>query len=103
MPSIPPPPPPDVTDEDLPEAWPSDTVDFTVMDENSEPHGTALFDYFTDHPDDLCFSVSVVFTRCLLNVMITSIGWTGPTSVAITSNFEGFIINSEYRNHYHMR
>ncbi|KAI5645762.1 SH3 domain-containing protein [Phthorimaea operculella] len=26
------------------------------LDEQEEPHAIALFDYFTDHPDDLCFS-----------------------------------------------
>lgn len=56
MPREAPPPPPPL---DEPETWPEETedfVDYTVEDE--EPYAIALFDYFTDHADDLCFSVS---------------------------------------------
>ncbi|XP_053615413.1 uncharacterized protein l(3)05822 isoform X2 [Plodia interpunctella] len=70
MPSIPPPPPPPVVDDDLPLAWPDDLPeeladelpDLPGLDppshptELEEPYAIALFDYFTDHPDDLCFS-----------------------------------------------
>ncbi|XP_059051843.1 abl interactor 2 isoform X2 [Achroia grisella] len=62
MPCVPPPPPPAIVDEDLPVEWREDLSDFTVdgspaaMDE--VPHAVALFDYFTDHPEDLCFSAN---------------------------------------------
>ncbi|XP_049884983.1 SH3 domain-containing protein 19 isoform X2 [Pectinophora gossypiella] len=61
MPSVPPPPPP-AADDDLPPEWCGDaTADLSeplaqVPDLDDEPHAIALFDYFTDHPDDLCFS-----------------------------------------------
>ncbi|KAM3961214.1 SH3 domain-containing lethal (3) 05822 isoform 2-T2 [Aphomia sociella] len=62
MPSVPPPPPPAVVDEDLPVEWPEDVPDFVAnvnyADEDDEPYAVALFDYFTDHPDDLCFSMN---------------------------------------------
>ncbi|XP_013186233.2 abl interactor 2 isoform X2 [Amyelois transitella] len=72
MPSIPPPPPPPVVDEDLPVAWPDDLPeeladqlpDLADLDPQShlngheEPYAIALYDYFTDHPDDLCFSAN---------------------------------------------
>lgn len=62
MPTIPPPPPPVVTDDDS--SWATEMPDFASdqlanYDEDEEPYAIALFDYFTDHPDDLCFSVSV--------------------------------------------
>ncbi|XP_026761373.2 uncharacterized protein LOC113520289 isoform X1 [Galleria mellonella] len=61
MPCVPPPPPPEVVDEDLPVKWPENLSEFEADDdvgeENEEPHAVALFDYITDHPDDLCFSV----------------------------------------------
>lgn len=66
MPSEPPPPPPAVVDEDLPVEWPEDVPDTDFTDnetniisdhEENKPYAIALFDYFTDHPDDLCFSV----------------------------------------------
>ncbi|KAJ2954797.1 hypothetical protein O0L34_g3104 [Tuta absoluta] len=57
MPSVPPPPPPpadaadDANHADLP------APEWTPpRDEQEEPYAIALFDYFTDHPDDLCFS-----------------------------------------------
>lgn len=61
MPSIPPPPPPEVTDDDFTEpCWTSDEIDFAPAiaedEEIEEPYAIALFDYFTDHPDDLNFS-----------------------------------------------
>lgn len=64
MPSIPPPPPPALDDDPPGEPleehldWP-DFEHTEELDEDDEPHAIALFDYFTDHPDDLCFSVSV--------------------------------------------
>ncbi|XP_047034299.1 actin-binding protein isoform X1 [Helicoverpa zea] len=62
MPTIPPPPPPADADEDL-TSWPADIPDFAPdqlanSDEDEEPYAIALFDYFTDHPDDLCFSAN---------------------------------------------
>ncbi|CAG9793413.1 unnamed protein product [Diatraea saccharalis] len=63
MPSIPPPPPPPITDEDIPFEWAGD-VEVTSFntdldeDEAEKPYGVALYDYFTDHPDDLCFSTN---------------------------------------------
>lgn len=66
MPSIPPPPPP-VVDEESPVEWPGDMPCYVVdalrgdVDQEQEPHAVALFDYFTDHPDDLCFSVTIIF------------------------------------------
>lgn len=64
MPTIPPPPPPAVVDDDLTSTWTTDIPDFVPnqlanVDDEEEPHAIALYDYFTDHPDDLCFSVSV--------------------------------------------
>ncbi|XP_072933404.1 uncharacterized protein l(3)05822 isoform X2 [Epargyreus clarus] len=66
MPSIPPPPPPPIVDEDLPVVWSEEVPDFAFpevaesppSEEEAEPYAVALFDYFTDHPDDLCFSVN---------------------------------------------
>ncbi|KAL0819025.1 hypothetical protein ABMA28_008305 [Loxostege sticticalis] len=63
MPSIPPPPPPPGADEDLPVEWPEEVPDFSSdssfdAGETEKPHAIALFDYFTDHPDDLCFSAN---------------------------------------------
>ncbi|CAK1545599.1 unnamed protein product [Leptosia nina] len=59
MPSIPPPPPP-IVDEDLPVVWPEDLPDFDEVpnshSDEDEPHAIALFDYFTDHSEDLYFS-----------------------------------------------
>ncbi|CAG4959879.1 unnamed protein product [Colias eurytheme] len=57
MPTIPPPPPPQI-DDDLPVVWPDDIPDFDENDESDddEPHAIALFDYFTDHQEDLYFS-----------------------------------------------
>ncbi|XP_063832332.1 SH3 domain-containing protein 19 isoform X2 [Ostrinia nubilalis] len=62
MPSVPPPPPPPEADEDLPVEWPEE-VDFNSEPnfdcaETEKPYAIALFDYFTDHPDDLCFSAN---------------------------------------------
>lgn len=67
MPTIPPPPPPADADEDVTSAWTTDIPDFATdqlanFDEEEEPYAIALFDYFTDHPDDLCFSVSAFET-----------------------------------------
>jgi hypothetical protein len=63
MPCVPPPPPPPVVDDELPVGveWPEDTFNEEeqgyVANDTETPFGIALFDYFTDHPDDLCFSV----------------------------------------------
>ncbi|XP_068619553.1 uncharacterized protein l(3)05822 isoform X2 [Battus philenor] len=66
MPTIPPPPPPPITDDDL-DAWPEDAQEFLaenlvedlkVSDNKSEPHAVALFDYFTGHDEDLCFTAN---------------------------------------------
>lgn len=56
MPTIPPPPPPLLSDEPTP--W-TDSMNFEELISEDDPYAIALFDYFTDHPDDLCFSVSV--------------------------------------------
>lgn len=67
MPTIPPPPPP-VIEDDLPEVWPDDIPDLEsleISDEEEQPYAVALFDYFTDHQEDLCFSVS----RFILDVI----------------------------------
>ncbi|RVE44866.1 hypothetical protein evm_010466 [Chilo suppressalis] len=63
MPSIPPPPPPPISDEDLPLEWPEDAdvvgefnAEPNLYEDETGPYGIALFDYFTDHPEDLCFS-----------------------------------------------
>lgn len=67
MPSIPPPPPPAIDDDELTEPWPSevDTVDVAqfkdLATDEEVPYGIALYDFFTDHPDDLCFTVSSNF------------------------------------------
>lgn len=63
MPTIPPPPPPADADDDVTSAWTSDIPDFAPdqlanFEEEEEPYAIALFDYFTDHPDDLCFSAN---------------------------------------------
>lgn len=63
MPTIPPPPPPADLEEEETSVWPVDVQDFTSLDSSindggEEPHAIALFDYFTDHPDDLCFSAN---------------------------------------------
>lgn len=60
MPTIPPPPPPVVDDDPT---WPEDVQDFLSQNvlediEDMTPYAVALFDYFTDHEEDLCFSVS---------------------------------------------
>ncbi|CAG4965929.1 unnamed protein product [Parnassius apollo] len=66
MPTIPPPPPPPVSDDDL-VAWPEDAQEFLaenhiedprIEDDNKQPYAIALFDYFTDHEEDLCFSAN---------------------------------------------
>ena len=61
MPTIPPPPPP-VLEDDLPEVWPDDIPDLESLDisDEEEPYAVALFDYFTGHHEDLCFSVCIV-------------------------------------------
>ncbi|XP_063357507.1 SH3 domain-containing protein 19 [Cydia amplana] len=58
MPTIPPPPPPPGAEDEL-AAWPDET-DFASEDlpSDEEPYAIALFDYFTDHPEDLCFSAN---------------------------------------------
>ncbi|CAH0677815.1 unnamed protein product [Spodoptera exigua] len=63
MPTIPPPPPPAVVDDDVTSSWTSDIPDFEPnqlanVDDEEEPYAIALYDYFTDHPDDLCFSAN---------------------------------------------
>ncbi|XP_026735597.1 uncharacterized protein LOC113499349 isoform X1 [Trichoplusia ni] len=58
MPTIPPPPPPAIADEEVTGDWTSDFTDQFSSQEEEEPHAIALFDYFTDHPDDLCFSAN---------------------------------------------
>ncbi|KAG6456100.1 hypothetical protein O3G_MSEX009571 [Manduca sexta] len=57
MPTIPPTPPPLVTEEEG-MSWPSDEVDTAapIPNDDEEPYALALFDYFTDHPDDLSFT-----------------------------------------------
>ncbi|XP_013166244.1 PREDICTED: SH3 domain-containing protein 19 isoform X1 [Papilio xuthus] len=60
MPTIPPPPPPVVDDEPT---WPEDVQDFlseNILEdiEDTQPYAIALFDYFTDHEEDLCFSAN---------------------------------------------
>ncbi|XP_041982854.1 abl interactor 2 isoform X2 [Aricia agestis] len=60
MPTIPPPPPP-VIDDDLPPVWPEDVealVDGDDGEDCDEPYAVALFDYYTGHQDDLCFSAN---------------------------------------------
>lgn len=59
MPTIPPPPPP-VIEDDLPEIWPDDIPDLESLDisDEEEPYAVALFDYFTGHHEDLCFSAN---------------------------------------------
>lgn len=65
MPTIPPPPPPVILDDDLPVVWPEDqdleSLELADASDDEEPYAIALFDYFTNHPGDLCFSVSVSF------------------------------------------
>ncbi|XP_037868097.1 SH3 domain-containing protein 19 isoform X2 [Bombyx mori] len=55
MPTIPPPPPPLLSDEPTP--W-TDSMNFEELISEDDPYAIALFDYFTDHPDDLCFSAN---------------------------------------------
>ncbi|CAH2095324.1 unnamed protein product [Euphydryas editha] len=64
MPSIPPPPPPPIIDDDLPVVWPDDIqeLESEISDEEQEPYAIALFDYFTDHREDLCFSANSKIT-----------------------------------------
>nr|XP_026497351.1 abl interactor 1 isoform X2 [Vanessa tameamea] len=65
MPTIPPPPPPPIIEDDLPVVWPEDiqVLDSPeVSDEEEEPYAIALFDYFTDHQEDLCFSANSKIT-----------------------------------------
>ncbi|XP_050672434.1 uncharacterized protein LOC126970519 isoform X1 [Leptidea sinapis] len=58
MPTIPPPPPPQLDDVDLPVEWPDDIQNFVEPDfiKKEEPYAIALFDYCTDHNEDLRFS-----------------------------------------------
>lgn len=63
MPTMPPPPPPAEVDEDVTNVWATNAPQFPSNnfnggDELEEPHAIALFDYFTDHPDDLSFSAN---------------------------------------------
>ncbi|KAL4703930.1 hypothetical protein ACJJTC_015377 [Scirpophaga incertulas] len=62
MPLVPPPPPPIIDDEDLAVEWPEDNnTNLTNLNccnnQVESPYGLALFDYFTDHTEDLCFKV----------------------------------------------
>ncbi|CAH2054501.1 unnamed protein product, partial [Iphiclides podalirius] len=64
MPTIPPPPPPpDVDDDVVP--WVEDQeflaenlLDEQYVPDSSVPHAVALFDYYTDHEEDLSFSAN---------------------------------------------
>lgn len=69
MPTIPPPPPPADIDEDVISVWPTDIPDLAANFDHGdeEPYAIALFDYSTDHPDDLCFSVSRKTNRFVTN------------------------------------
>lgn len=75
MPNIPPPPPPEV-DDDVPEPWTDDVLHFAAVNSNIEdvedPYAIALFDYFTDHPDDLNFSVSIFLIIAIERRLIES-------------------------------
>ncbi|KAL4703060.1 hypothetical protein ACJJTC_005598 [Scirpophaga incertulas] len=63
MPLVPPPPPPIIDDEDLAVEWPEDNnTNLTNLNccnnQVESPYGLALFDYFTDHTEDLCFKAN---------------------------------------------
>ncbi|XP_075984420.1 SH3 domain-containing lethal (3) 05822 isoform X2 [Anticarsia gemmatalis] len=58
MPTIPPPPPPADVEDDVTSVWPAEEPDLANGDDEEEPYAIALFDYFTDHSDDLCFSAN---------------------------------------------
>lgn len=58
MPSVPPPPPPAIEDEE--QTWPADACMTSSAHSGTceEAYAIALFDYYTDHDDDLNFSAN---------------------------------------------
>lgn len=63
MPSMPPPPPPAVDPLEDP-GWDASDPDLDSLSAfapaQDEPYAVALFDYCTDHPEDLSFAVSTM-------------------------------------------